>query len=98
MERTVVAAPALDLETRETFRMEAERLLRHLSGGDTLIVDLAATRAVDSAGLGALVTVRRLAARQGTTVRLRGIRAEVRVLLTLTRLVDLFEFESAESG
>jgi ABC-type transporter Mla MlaB component len=48
---------------------------------------------VDSAGLGALMLVQRRATDRGHTVVLRGASDEIRFLLTLTRLSDMFGFE-----
>lgn len=90
-----IAAPAtLGLDTRAAFRTEAIALLEEMpEGGGALVVDLAATRAVDSAGLGALMLVQRRAAERRQPVILRAMSDELRCLLALTKLDDLFEFE-----
>ena len=94
MERVIAAPGMLDLERRTAFRRRAEDTIDRLPEGGTLIVDLAATRDVDSAGLGVLIVVQRRAAVRGQTVRLVNVGDELRSLLTLSRLADLFEMES----
>lgn len=91
-EQVLVAPSELDLESRNDFRRAAVALLDAMQERQgCLVVDLSATRSVDSAGLGALVQVRRRAAQRGQVVRLRGVNAELRQLLVLTKLEDLFE-------
>jgi len=95
----LVRAPAvLDRGSRHAFRRAALAMVE--AGGDAvpeaerrIIVDLARTTKVDSAGLGALIMVRERAAEQRWTVCLRGASEELRFLLVLTRLEDRFEFE-----
>lgn len=95
-----MAAPAtLGLETRAAFRTEAIALLEEMPEGiGALVVDLSATRAVDSAGLGALMLVQRRAAERRQAVILRSLNDELRCLLALTRLDDLFEFQPTRAG
>ena len=64
-------------------------------GDGRLVIDLGATGSVDSAGLGALVLVQRYAAARRQVVRLRGPNGEIRLLLMLTKLDDLFEVEES---
>ena len=52
------------------------------------------TREVDSAGLGALMLIQRMAAERRQIVVLRNPSEEVRFLLTLTKLYDLFIVEA----
>jgi ABC-type transporter Mla MlaB component len=89
-----IAAPAnLGLETRSEFRTQAITLLEEMpEGAGHLVVDLGATKAVDSAGLGALMLVQRRAAERRQAVLLEHASDELRFLLTLTKLDDLFEF------
>lgn len=93
--RRVIGAPAqLGLGTREAFRHGANELLDQMAeGSGQLVVDLAATRQVDSSGLGALVMVQRHAADRRQQVILRGVGPELEYLLVLTKLDDLFLFE-----
>ena len=64
-------------------------------GDGRLVIDLCATGWVDCAGLGALVLVQRHAAARRQVVRLRGPNDEIRLLLMLTKLDDLFEVEES---
>lgn len=91
----VLAAPsALGLETRADFRRTAVTLLEQLPEGDAqLVIDLSATVTVDSAGLGALMLVQRRAAERRQQVVLKGANDEIRFLLVLTKLDDLFLYE-----
>ncbi|NOT09716.1 MAG: STAS domain-containing protein [Gemmatimonadales bacterium] len=89
-----VAAPEdLGLDTRLAFREAATRELERLPDGGTLTVDLARTAKVDSAGLSALMLVQRQAADRGQRVILRDPSDELRFLLALTLMTDLFEVE-----
>lgn len=94
-EKTLSAPQALGLESRQTFRREAAALLDALpEGSGRLVIDLTDTQAVDSAGLGALMLIQRRAAEKRQTVCLRGANEELRFLLVLTKLDDLFELEA----
>jgi len=94
-EKVLAAPEELGLESRTGFRRAAGELLDQLpEGAGRLVIDLSATRAVDSAGLGALMLVQRKAAERRLTVCLRGANEELRFLLVLTKLDDLFELES----
>jgi len=93
-ERVLSAPETLGLETRGTFRQEAVAVLEQLPEGlGRLVIDLERTSRVDSAGLGALMLVQRKAAERRQTVALRHASDEIRFLLTLTKLADLFEME-----
>ncbi len=95
----VLAAPAeLGLDSRTAFRRAATELLEQLAeGAGRLVIDLSGTRQVDSAGLGALMLVQRKASERRLMVCLRGANEELRFLLVLTKLDDLFELESGTS-
>lgn len=98
VEKVLAAPEELGLETRTAFRRAATELLGQLTeGAGRLVIDLAATRQVDSAGLGALMLVQRKAAERRVTVCLRGANEELRFLLVLTKLDDLFELETGAS-
>jgi len=92
----VVHAPAsLGRETRGIFRRQALEALEALEasgGASPLLVDLSATRIVDSAGLGVLVLLQRRAAEVRRSVHLYGASEELRFLLVMTRLDDRFVF------
>jgi anti-anti-sigma factor len=93
-EKTIAAPEALSLESRTAFRRNAVELLDQLpEAAGRLVIDLSATRQVDSAGLGTLMLIQRRAAERRVTVALRGANEELRFLLVLTKLDDLFELE-----
>ena len=89
--RSVTAPEALGLDTRLAFRELVTRELDALPDGGILTVDLAATTRVDSAGLSALMLIQRHAADRGQRVVLQSPSEELRFLLALTLMTDLFE-------
>jgi anti-sigma B factor antagonist len=94
-ERGLVAPETLGLDTRVEIRKTATRLLEEMPEGlGRLVIDLGRTRHVDSAGLGALMLIQRRAAERRQIVVLRNISEEIRFLLVLTKLDDLFQIES----
>ena len=94
-EKVLAAPEELSLESRTGFRRAAGDLLDQLPKGlGRLVIDLSATRVVDSAGLGALMLIQRKAAERRASVCLRGASEEMRFLLVLTKLDDLFELEN----
>lgn len=98
-EMLVQAPTSLGIETRAIFRRQAQEALERLAAADgaaELVIDLAGTRSVDSAGLGVLVLIQRSAAEARRTVRLRGASEELRLLLVLTRLDDRFVIEGSD--
>jgi anti-anti-sigma factor len=96
VERGLTAPETLGLETRVEIRRAATQLLEEMpEGTGRLIVDLTHTRTVDSAGLGALMLIQRRAAERRQVVILRNPNEEIRFLLVLTKLSDLFQIESA---
>lgn len=93
-ERVLQAPETLGLETRGSFRQEAVAMLDQLPEGlGRLVVDFDQTSRVDSAGLGALMLVQRRASERRQIVALRNLTDEIRFLLALTKLIDLFEIE-----
>ena len=91
LERGLAAPETLGLETRVAIREQAERLLEEMpEGSGRLVIDLTHTRTVDSAGLGALMLIQRVAAERRHAVVLRNPSEEIRFLLTITKLYDLF--------
>ena len=97
-ERGMAAPETLGLDTRVEIRKAAIRLLEEMPEGvGRLVIDLAGTRHVDSAGLGALMLIQRRAAERRQVVVLRSASEEIRFLLMLTKLDDLFELESTVS-
>ncbi len=98
IQRVVVAPTVLDLDTRTEFRRQAVRVLDTMgAGAGQLVLDMTATKSVDSAGLGTLVLIRRRAAASRIPVRLRGVTEDLRFLLALTKLEDLFQLESIQN-
>jgi anti-sigma B factor antagonist len=94
-ERGMVAPETLGLDSRVEVRKAAIRLLEEMpEGAGRLVIDLARTRHVDSAGLGALMLIQRRAAERRQVVVLRNASEEIRFLLVLTKLDDLFQIES----
>jgi len=97
--RVLVAPVELGLDTRLEFRCEALKCIESIPrGAGRLVIDVTATRSVDSTGLGVLFMVRRRAAQRRLHVVLRGVSEELRFLLVLTKLEDLFEIEMAPTG
>jgi ABC-type transporter Mla MlaB component len=96
MERGLAAPETLGLDTRVEIRQSAVALLDQMpEGAGRLVIDLARTHQVDSAGLGALMLIQRHAAERRQAVALRGANDEIRFLLVLTKLAELFELEPA---
>lgn len=95
MQETLIAPEHLGLQSRTDFRQQAVSILERLpEESGRLVIDLSTTRQVDSAGLGALMLVQRKAAERRQTVVLREANEELRFLLVLTKLEDLFVIES----
>jgi anti-anti-sigma factor len=93
--RELLAPDRLGLDTRVAFRKAAVQLLDTLpEGSGQLIIDLAPTRQVDSAGLGVLMLIQRRAAERRQTIVLRNPNDELRFLLVVTKLADLFHIEA----
>ncbi len=96
--RQLHAPPSLGLDTRASFRQAAVSVLEEMPEGESrLVIDLSATKHVDSAGLGALMLVQRRAGERRQRVTLRSANEELRFLLMLTKLEDLFELEPKQS-
>ena len=92
----LIRAPEkLGLETRIEFRKVAAALVDRIpSGAGYLVVDCATLNSIDSSGLNALILVQRRAASRRVRVVLRELGEELRALLVLTKLDDLFEVEN----
>jgi anti-anti-sigma factor len=94
VQRGLSAPDTLGLESRVEIRQAATRLLEDMpEGTGRLVIDLGNTRHIDSAGLGALMLIQRTAAERRQTVVLRNPSEEIRFLLLLTKLYDLFQIE-----
>jgi len=91
------APDTLGLESRVEIRKAATQLLEDMpEGTGRLVIDLGRTRHVDSAGLGALMLIQRRAAERRQVVVLRNPSEEIRFLLVLTKLYDLFQIELSD--
>jgi len=94
VERGIAAPDTLGLETRVEIRKAAIQLLEQMpEGTGRLVIDLGRTRHIDSAGLGVLMLIQRRAAERRQAVVLRNPSEEIRFLLVLTKLYDLFQVE-----
>lgn len=91
--RCIAAPEELGLDTRVEFREGVIRELDGLPDGAALAVDLSPTLRVDSAGLSALMLVQRHAETRGQRVVLQNPSDELRFLLALTHMTDLFDVE-----
>jgi anti-anti-sigma factor len=97
VERGLSAPDTLGLETRVQIRKAAFQLLEEMpEGTGRLVIDLGQTRHIDSAGLGALMLIQRRAAERRQVVVLRNPSEEIRFLLVLTKLSDLFQIEAGD--
>jgi anti-sigma B factor antagonist len=95
-ERGMLAPETLGLDTRVEVRKVATQLLEEMPEGvGRLVIDLSRTRHVDSAGLGALMLIQRKAAERRQLIVLRNLTDEIRFMLVLTKLDDLFQLETA---
>jgi anti-anti-sigma factor len=98
MIRQLHAPSSLGLDTRSSFRQAAVEALEGMPEGESrLVIDLSDTRHVDSAGLGALMLVQRRAGERRQRVALRSASEELRFLLMLTKLDELFELEPGQA-
>ena len=95
MERGLIAPETLGLDTRVEVRKAAFDLLDQMpEGAGRLVLDLSRTTEIDSAGLGALMLIQHRAAERRQVVALRNIGEEIRFLLVLTKLAELFDLET----
>jgi anti-sigma B factor antagonist len=91
----------LELSERLTVETEADlknAVRRQLDAGRRhLVLDMASVPYVDSCGLGTMVQAYVSAHRAGGTVRLLNVTPRVRQLLTITRLLTVFDFYQPEA-
>ncbi|NOZ56523.1 MAG: STAS domain-containing protein [Calditrichaeota bacterium] len=78
---------ALDINSVEAFR---EQMTRLLAGARTVVLDMQNVDFVDSAGLRALIWLRRELTRKGRRLILYRLRPSVRDVLEVTRLIRIF--------
>jgi anti-anti-sigma factor len=91
--RQISAPEELGLDTRIGFRESASQELDGMPEGATLVVNLALTSRVDSAGLSALMLLSRRASERNQRIVLKDPSEELRFLLALTLMTDLFDME-----
>jgi anti-sigma B factor antagonist len=81
-------AGELDIVTAETCKRQLSGVI---DGGATSVrLDLGELAFIDSSGLGALVAVHHHAVAAGSAVELAGVSSQVRRLMQITRLDELF--------
>ncbi|HZG41305.1 MAG TPA: anti-sigma factor antagonist [Nodosilinea sp.] len=91
----VVDVPAtLTVVEAVEFEQQVKRHCLSQSVPETIIIDLSKTEFIDSSGLGALVICYRTCKAKGVAMVLRGVQEQVRMVLALTDLEQLFTFES----
>jgi anti-sigma B factor antagonist len=87
----------LDAGNASELKSEAAKMIE--TGTGTLILDLKATKFIDSIGLGALVSILKQTAQNNSKVVLAALSPQVRQIFELTRLHRLFDiYESVEEA
>lgn len=84
--------PRLDSAVAEEFRQEMTRLIAE--GEERITLDLGNVEFIDSAGLGAIVSVLKMIGRTGT-FELTGVHGAVHKVFTLTRMNRVFTIRDA---
>lgn len=101
LEHVYQSVVVLELTERLTVETEAhlrDAVRRQLDAGRRhLVLDLARVPYVDSCGLGTMVQAYVSAHRAGGSVRLSNITPRVRQLLTITRLLTVFDLYPADA-
>jgi anti-sigma B factor antagonist len=103
-QRIVGDVAVIDLKGRltlgedvETLRDKVNSLLHQ--GHRKLVLNLSAVDYLDSAGLGEIVGTYATARRQGGSLKLLGLTSRIRELLTITKLLTVFEtFDSEQDA
>ena|SRR5689334_15059617 len=91
----------IDLKGRVTFGEGAELLRDKINsllhqGRTKLLLNLSGVDYIDSAGLGEIVGTFATVRRQGGTLKLLGLTSRIRDLLSITKLLTVFETFDAE--
>lgn len=76
-----------------------QRVLDALASGvSSVLLDFARTGYIDSAGLGALVSLAKATRERGGELRLSNLNADLRTLFSLTKLDELFGIEESDDA
>ncbi len=90
----VVSVPStLTVVEAVEFEQQVKRHCLSQPAPETIIIDLSQTQFIDSSGLGALVICYRTCHTKSIAMVLRGVQEQVRMVLALTDLEQLFTFE-----
>ena len=101
-ERKVGDITILDLKGKMTLG-EGDEMLRNKinavtgSGGKKIILNLGDVPYIDSAGLGEVVRTYTTVSRQGGTLKLLNLTKRIQDLLSITKLLTVFETHDSES-
>ncbi|MGB3201737.1 MAG: STAS domain-containing protein, partial [Nodosilinea sp.] len=91
----VVGVPStLTVVEAVEFEQQVKRHCLAQPAPEVIIIDLSQTEFIDSSGLGALVICYRTCKTKGIDMVLRGVQEQVRMVLALTDLEQLFTFEA----
>lgn len=103
IQKQVGTATVIELTGRIVIGDECTQLRNKLktllAGKPHLVLDMAKVESIDSAGWGTLVGSFTSAAKQGVRMVLANLNKRLRVLLSITKLVDVFEtFDSVDDA
>lgn len=71
-----------------------ERLLQQIDNGvHTILIEMNELDYIDSSGLGVLIAIHKRCIQKGGSLKIKGIRGNVKELFELTRLNKVFEIE-----
>ncbi|MEB3181320.1 MAG: anti-sigma factor antagonist [Nostocaceae cyanobacterium] len=91
----VQVAARLSVIEAVTFKQTCQQLIQGSSSTRQIIIDFHQTTFMDSSGLGALVTNFKAAQERGIEMILQNVTPQVRAVLSLTGLEDVFQIEVA---
>jgi anti-sigma B factor antagonist len=102
-ERTVRDVTVMDLQGRLTIDGGADQLRERLratvaAGRQKILLNLANVPYIDSGGLGELVRCSLVAGREGGAVKLVNLTKRITDLLTITKLITVFETFDSEAA
>jgi anti-anti-sigma factor len=93
----LVLSGEIDIASAEDLRLAGARSVDLVGPGEPLEIDVAGVSFIDSSGLGALVSIRRLAETTGHRTVLLGLSSSIERLLELTGLRDSFATQPGSS-